>query len=84
MGRQPFMVYGLLTTAQGVSYNSYTEVFVGLVGLWIVYLALIGLDIYLLTITARAGIHHKPETQMLAAPAPNYDGPGFQEYERRN
>ncbi|WP_102128397.1 cytochrome ubiquinol oxidase subunit I [Deinococcus planocerae] len=84
MGRQPFMVYGLLTTTEGVSANSYTEVFVGLVGLWIVYLALIGLDIYLLAVTARAGVHHKPEVQLLAAPAPNYAGEGFQEYERRN
>ncbi|GBF03946.1 cytochrome bd ubiquinol oxidase subunit I [Deinococcus aerius] len=84
MGRQPFMVYGLLTTVEGVSANSYGEVLVGLIGLWIVYLALIGLDIYLLTVTARAGIHHKPEAQMLAAPAPNYAGEGFQGYERRN
>ncbi|WP_216320714.1 cytochrome ubiquinol oxidase subunit I [Deinococcus aestuarii] len=84
MGRQPFMVYGLLTTREGVSANSSTEVLIGLVGLWVVYLTLIGLDLYLLTVTARAGIHHTPEAQMLAAPPPNYGGPGFQDYERRN
>lgn len=84
MGRQPFMVYGLLTVQQGVSANTVGEVLVGLIGLWIVYLALIGLDIYLLSVTARAGIEHKPEAQIQAAPPPNYAGEGFQSYERRN
>ena len=60
MGRQPFMVYGLLTVEQGVSANSVGEVLAGLIGLWVVYLGLIGLDIYLLSVTARAGIHHAP------------------------
>ena len=41
------------------------------------YLALIGLDIYLLSVTARAGVHHAPEAQIAAAPAPNYAGSGF-------
>jgi cytochrome d ubiquinol oxidase subunit I len=77
MGRQPFMVYGLLTVEQGVSANSAGEVLAGLIGLWIVYLGLIGLDIYLLTVTARAGVHHAPEAQIAAAPAPNYAGSGF-------
>ncbi len=84
MGRQPFMVYGLLTVEEGVSANSFGEVLAGLVGLWVVYLALIGLDIYLLTVTARAGIHRKPDAQLVAAPAPSYEGPGFQGYERKN
>ncbi|GMA15166.1 cytochrome ubiquinol oxidase subunit I (plasmid) [Deinococcus metallilatus] len=84
MGRQPFMVYGLLTVQEGVSANTTAEVLVGLIGLWVVYLALIGLDIYLLTVTARAGIHDKPEAQILAAPAPSYTGEGFQGYERRD
>ncbi|WP_045233863.1 cytochrome ubiquinol oxidase subunit I [Deinococcus pimensis] len=86
MGRQPFMVYGLLTVREGVSANTAGEVLAGLVGLWVVYLALIGLDIYLLTVTARAGVHAKPEAQILAAPAPSYaaEGPaGFQGYDRR-
>ena len=74
MGRQPFMVYGLLTVEQGVSANTVGEVLAGLIGLWVVYLALIGLDIYLLTVTARAGVHHAPEAQIAAAPAPDYAG----------
>jgi cytochrome d ubiquinol oxidase subunit I len=77
MGRQPFMVYGLLTVQQGVSPNTAGEVLAGLIGLWVVYLGLIGLDIYLLTVTARAGVHHVPEAQIAAAPAPNYAGSGF-------
>ena len=91
LGRQPFMVYGLLTVQEGVSANTVPEVLVGLVGLWAVYLGLIGLDIFLLTVTARAGIHRKPEVQLMAAPAPSYagggddsGGEGFQGYERRN
>ena len=82
MGRQPFMVYGLLTVRQGVSANTTGEVLAGLIGLWVVYLALIGLDIYLLTVTARAGVHHVPEAQIAAAPVPNYAGEGFQPGER--
>ena len=77
MGRQPWIVYGLLRVEDAVSPNTFGEVLVGLVGLWIAYLALIGLDIFLLTVTARAGIHHKPDAQIAAAPAPSYSGPGF-------
>jgi cytochrome d ubiquinol oxidase subunit I len=84
MGRQPFMVYGLLTVQQGISANTTTEVLVGLVGLWAVYLGLIGLDIYLLRATAKAGIHRKPDAQLVSAPAPDYAGAGFQDYDRRN
>jgi cytochrome d ubiquinol oxidase subunit I len=84
MGRQPFMVYGLLTVEEGVSANTTGEVLAGLIGLWVVYLALIGLDIYLLTVTARAGIHRKPDAQIFAAPAPSYVGEGFQGYERKD
>ena len=83
MGRQPFMVYGLLTVEQGVSANTAGEVLAGLIGLWVVYLALIGLDIYLLSVTARAGVHHAPEAQIAAAPAPNYAGAGFKGEDER-
>jgi cytochrome bd ubiquinol oxidase subunit I len=72
MGRQPFMVYGLLTVDEGVSANSVGEVLAGLIGLWVVYLGLIGLDVYLLTSTARAGVHRQPAAQMTSAPAPDY------------
>jgi cytochrome d ubiquinol oxidase subunit I len=83
MGRQPWIVYGLLRVEDAVSPNTFGEVLAGLIGLWVVYLALIGLDIYLLTVTARAGVHHRPEAQIGAAPAPNYaseghSGVGFQ------
>jgi cytochrome bd ubiquinol oxidase subunit I len=84
MGRQPWIVQGLLKVEDAVSPNTAGEVLAGLIGLWIAYLTLIGLDIYLLTVTARAGVHHKPEAHIAAAPAPNYSGEGFQEYERRD
>ena len=84
LGRQPFLVYGLLTRDQGVSANTTGEVLAGLVGLWVVYLGLIGLDIYLLRATAKAGIRHKPDVQLASAPAPDYVGSGFQGYDRRN
>jgi cytochrome d ubiquinol oxidase subunit I len=77
MGRQPFMVYGLLTVSEGVSANTTGEVLAGLVGLWVVYLALIGLDIFLLSSTARAGVRHEPGAQMVAAPAPDYAAAGI-------
>jgi cytochrome d ubiquinol oxidase subunit I len=76
MGRQPFMVYGLLTVPQGVSANTSTEVLAGLIGLWVVYLGLMGLDIYLLSVTARAGLT-TPEAQIASAPSPDYDDVGF-------
>ena len=41
----------------------------GLIGLWVVYLGLIGLDIYLLSVTARAGVHHVPERPDRRRPA---------------
>ena len=82
MGRQPFMVYGLLTVEQGVSGNTTGEVLAGLIGLWVVYLALISLDIYLLAATARAGTHREPEAQIAAAPPPSYTGAGFQDRPR--
>jgi cytochrome d ubiquinol oxidase subunit I len=78
------MVYGLLTVEEGVSANTFGEVLTGLVGLWVVYLGLIGLDIYLLTVTARAGVHRKPEAQLVAAPAPDYAGAGLSGYDRKD
>ena len=83
MGRQPWIVYGLLRVEDAVSPNTFTEVLLGLIGLWAVYLMLIGLDIYLLTVTARGGVHHVPEAQISAAPAPNYAGTGFLREDRR-
>jgi cytochrome bd ubiquinol oxidase subunit I len=82
MGRQPFMVQGLLTVGEGVSANTFGEVLGGLVGLWVVYLALIGLDVYLLSTTARAGVHRRPAAELQAAPAPDYSLP--QSYGRQD
>ena len=84
MGRQPWIVQGLLRVEDAVSPNTAGEVLAGLVGLWAVYLMLIGLDIYLLSVTARAGVHHTPEAQIGAAPAPNYAGEGFQRHDGRD
>jgi cytochrome d ubiquinol oxidase subunit I len=92
MGRQPFMVYGLLTVDEGISSNTAGEVLAGLVGLWVVYLGLIGLDVFLLAKTARAGVHRRPDVQLVAAPAPDYatgvsstgGADGFQGYDRRD
>jgi cytochrome d ubiquinol oxidase subunit I len=83
MGRQPWIVYGLLRVEDAVSPNTFGEVLAGLIGLWAVYLLLIGLDIYLLTVTARAGVHHVPDAQISAAPAPNYAGAGFRGEDHR-
>lgn len=76
MGRQPWIVQGLMRVEAGVSGNTFAEVLAGLIGLWVVYLGLIGLDIYLLSATARAGVH-APPTQMTSAPAPDYADPAF-------
>jgi cytochrome d ubiquinol oxidase subunit I len=76
MGRQPWIVYGLLKVEDAVSPNTFGEVLAGLIGLWVAYLALIGLDIYLLTVTARAGLRHRPEAEIAAAPAPSYSAEG--------
>jgi cytochrome d ubiquinol oxidase subunit I len=84
MGRQPWIVQGLLKVEDAVSPNTAGEVLAGLIGLWAVYLMLIGLDIYLLTVTARAGVHHKPDAQITAAPVPNYAGVGFQDDDRKD
>ena len=84
MGRQPWIVQGLLKVEDAVSPNTAGEVLAGLIGLWAVYLMLIGLDIYLLTVTARAGVHHKPDAQITAAPVPNYAGVGFQDDNRKD
>ena len=69
------MVYGLLNMDEGDSANTNGEVLAGLIELWVVYLGLIGLDIFLLSSTARAGVHRQPAAQMASAPAPDYSQP---------
>lgn len=56
VGRQPWIVYGVLKTAAGVSKNiSATQVAVSLAGFTILYSALGAIDIYLLSKFARKG-----------------------------
>ena len=46
-------------------------VLLSLAAFWVVYLTLIGLDVFLLTRTARAGMH-EPDTETASIPAPEY------------
>src|SRR5512133_950118 len=56
MGRQPWLVYGVLKTASGVSKNiSAAQVWVSLLGFTLLYSCLGLIDIYLLTKYARKG-----------------------------
>lgn len=71
MGRQPWIVQGLLRTQDAVSTMNPQWVLLSLVAFWVIYLALIGLDVGLLTRTARAGMH-EPEVQAPSLPAPDY------------
>ncbi len=59
MGRQPFIVYGLLKTEDALSPGLTTGmVLFSLIGFALVYSALIGVDIYLLARAAKAGPAH--------------------------
>ncbi|MDV6376547.1 cytochrome ubiquinol oxidase subunit I [Deinococcus arenicola] len=71
MGRQPWIVQGLLRTQDAVSDLNPLWVLVSLSAFWVVYLTLISLDIFLLTRTARAGMH-EPEVEAPSLPSPKY------------
>jgi len=71
MGRQPWVVQGLLRTGDAVSSLRPLPVLLSLAAFWVVYLLLIGLDVYLLTRTARAGMH-APDVEAQGMPAPHY------------
>ena len=71
MGRQPWIVQGLLRTSDAVSSLNPLWVLLSLAAFWAIYLLLLGLDFYLLTKTARAGMH-EPEVQAPSIPAPHY------------
>jgi len=71
MGRQPWLVQGELLTPQGVSPHSAITVLLSLIAFWSIYLVLISLDVYLLSVTARAGLH-EPEVDATQLPAPKY------------
>jgi cytochrome d ubiquinol oxidase subunit I len=66
MGRQPWVVYGLLLTADAVSPNiSVAQVMTSLLGFTVIYGILLVVDVYLLVKFAKAGpqVDHLPETQ---------------------
>lgn len=62
MGRQPWIVYGLMKTSDAISPNlSLGNVLTTLVGFTLTYAALMGADIYLLQKYARKGPQHEPK-----------------------
>ena len=66
MGRQPWVVYGLLLTADAVSPKiSVAQVMTSLLGFTVIYGILLVVDVYLLVKFAKAGpqVDHLPETQ---------------------
>jgi cytochrome d ubiquinol oxidase subunit I len=66
MGRQPWIVFGLMKTADAVSPNlTVGMVLISLIGFTLVYGVLMGVDIYLLAKFAKAG----PSAQRVAARA---------------
>jgi len=56
VGRQPWTVYGMMTTANSVSPVPAAHVLLSLVGITAVYLLIVGLDIFFLVRTARNGL----------------------------
>ena len=54
-----------------VYYLTLAWVLLSLAAFWVVYLTLIGLDVFLLTRTARAGMH-EPDVETPSVPAPDY------------
>jgi cytochrome d ubiquinol oxidase subunit I len=67
MGRQPWVVFGLMKTAQAVSPTSTIgTVLISLIGFTLVYGALIAADVYLLVKYAKAG----PEPEAAPSPQP--------------
>ena len=75
MGRQPWIVQGHMLTADAVSDLPVTWLAASLAAFWLIYLTLIGLDVFLLTRTARAGMH-EPDVQAPSIPAPSYEPEG--------
>jgi cytochrome d ubiquinol oxidase subunit I len=55
MGRQPWIVFGLLRTVDGVSTHTTTTLLISLIGFTVVYGALLVVDAYLLLKFAKAG-----------------------------
>ena len=68
-GRQPWLVQGLMTTADGVSPSvSTTEVAVSLLAVVLLYLLLATVDVFLMMRYARRGVELEPDGEQPAAP----------------
>lgn len=68
VGRQPWVVYGLLRTSEGVSRSiSASQVWFSLIGFTLIYGMLAGVDIYLLMKFAKQG--PEPGTSKMAGPS---------------
>ena len=55
VGRQPWIVFGLLKTVDGVSSQTLTTMLISLIGYFVVYLALMIANVYLLVKYSKAG-----------------------------
>ncbi len=74
MGRQPWIVFGLMPTAAGVSPSvSATEVWISMIGFTLVYGALAVVEVGLLVRTIRHGLPEIPEEP--ADGPPDHDRP---------
>jgi cytochrome d ubiquinol oxidase subunit I len=70
MGRQPWIVQGLLTVQKAVSPNLTTvDLLISLIGYALLYGALAVADVYLMKKFATAGIEAPPPAPLEAAPA---------------
>jgi cytochrome bd ubiquinol oxidase subunit I len=77
MGRQPWLVYGQLTTAAGVSANSAGEVLTSLIVFTLLYGGLAVIEVGLMLKYIKAGLTDEPlPTYGRGQPGPGPDGPG--------
>ena len=60
VGRQPWIVYGLMKTSDGVSPIAASQVLTSLIGVIVFYTILVGLDIYLIAKYAKRGPENIP------------------------
>lgn len=67
VGRQPWTVYGLITTADSVSPVALSDVIISLSLVVVFYAILVGLDVYLLVRYAKAGPEAYDERQVAVA-----------------
>jgi cytochrome bd ubiquinol oxidase subunit I len=74
MGRQPWIVVGLMKTADAVSPNlTAGMVLTTLIGFILIYGLLMAVDVYLLAKFARAGIDYPAEEDIAVVPGPTVD-----------